>query len=277
MDDRPLLGPDEPEPFALENPEGRSPIVLVCEHGGHRIPSRLGTLGLTEEHRYKHFIWDIGALELARALSQALDAPLAHQVYSRMVCDCNRRPDVESFIPDHGEGIPVPGNITLSEAERDRRRAEVWQPFHDGTARLLDHRQATTEVTTLVTIHSFTPSFYGEPRPWHAGVLYDRDRSLSPALFEVLSADHGEIIGHNEPYAMGRDSDYTVPVHGEDRDLPSVEIEVRNDLIGDASGRAQWAERLAAAIGRAHAEIGIDIGADTRADVGNQTQRRKRS
>ena len=273
MEDRPLLGPDEPEPFALENPEGRSPILLVCEHGGHRIPARLGTLGLAAEHRYKHFIWDIGALELARALSQALDAPLAHQIYSRMVCDCNRRPDVESFIPDHGEGIPVPGNVQLSDHERERRRAEVWQPGHDGLAPPPHHRQTNNGTTTLVTIHSFTPHFYGEPRPWHAGVLYDRDRSLSPALFDVLFGDHGEIIGHNEPYAMGRDSDYTVPIHGEDRDLPSVEIEVRNDLIGDAPGRAQWVQRLVGAIGRAHAEIGIDIGID----IAFQTQRRNRS
>jgi predicted N-formylglutamate amidohydrolase len=38
--------------------------------------------------------------------------------------------------------------------------------------------------------------------------------------------------------------DYTVPVHCEGRGLPYVEIEIRQDLIGDARGQQAWAERL---------------------------------
>lgn len=257
MDERPLLGAGEPAPFVLENAKGASPIVFVCEHGGHLIPARLGSLGLREEHRYKHFMWDIGALALARSLARHFDAPLAHQSYSRMVCDCNRRPDVATFIPEHGEGIPVPGNLGLSASLRDQRRAEVWQPFHDRVAALLDARQAAGQATTLVTIHSFTPVFDGKPRPWHAGVLYERDRTLSPLLYDILQSRFGEVIGRNEPYSMGRETDYTVPVHGEDRALPCTEIEVRNDLIADDQGRRDWTMRLAGALQSAVAEIRV--------------------
>jgi predicted N-formylglutamate amidohydrolase len=35
-----------------------------------------------------------------------------------------------------------------------------------------------------------------------------------------------------------------VPVHCEGRRLPYVEIEIRQDLIGDAAGQRQWAELL---------------------------------
>jgi predicted N-formylglutamate amidohydrolase len=36
-----------------------------------------------------------------------------------------------------------------------------------------------------------------------------------------------------------------VPVHGERRGLPHVEIEIRQDLIGEPAGQAAWAARLA--------------------------------
>ncbi len=254
-----LLGPDEPAPFQLENPQGRSPLVFVCEHGGHRIPAALGSLGLEARHLRKHFMVDLWAIDLARALARAFDAPLAHQPYSRMVCDCNRRPDVESFIPEAGEGVAVPGNRDLDAAARARREAAIWAPFHARVAALLDARAAAGRRSLLVTIHSFTPVFHGRARPWHAGVLYDRDTALSPLLFEILESRHGGVIGCNEPYAMGRDTDYTVPVHGEDRGLPATEIEVRNDLIADAGGRAAWTERLGRALQRACGELGVEV------------------
>ncbi|MEX0758814.1 MAG: N-formylglutamate amidohydrolase [Tistlia sp.] len=258
----PLLGPDEPAPFAAENLEGRSRILLVCEHGGRRFPARLGPLELAPEHREAHFVWDIGALALARHLSGALDAPLLHQRYSRLLCDPNRRPDVPSYIPETGEGLPVPGNQGLSEAERRQRTDEIWRPFHDGVTGVLDRRCAEGRTQALVTIHSFTPAFHGVARPWEAGVLYDRDPALSPALFEVLHDRFGDLIGRNEPYAVGPETDYTIPVHGEQRGLPCVEIEVRNDLLRDDAGTLRWSGILEGALREACARVGIEVDPD---------------
>lgn len=241
-----LLAGDEPPPLAVENAEAASGVVIVCEHAGRRIPRALGALGLPEARLARHYMWDIGALDLARALAARLEAPLLHQRYSRMVCDCNRRPDVASFIPPAGEGEDVPGNREIRAAERMAREAAIWRPFHDGVAAFLEARGGRP--TAFVTIHSFTPVFFGEARPWLAGVLYDRDRRLAPATLAALREIHGERVGENEPYRMSREDDYTVPVHGEDRGLPSVEIEVRNDLLQTAAGVEVWADTLAAAL-----------------------------
>jgi predicted N-formylglutamate amidohydrolase len=51
--------------------------------------------------------------------------------------------------------------------------------------------------------------------------------------------------GLNEPYIVDDVSDYTIPVHGETRGIPHVLLEVRNDLINDARGQQEWADRLA--------------------------------
>jgi len=112
----------------------------------------------------------------------------------------------------------------------------------------------------LVTIHSFTPVFHGEVRHWHTGILYDQDLDLSPTLFEVLEAQFGDFVGDNEPYCMSRESDYTVPIHGEDRHLPCTEIEVRNDLLLTPNGVSYWAHTLAAALRASCVKIGMEIG-----------------
>lgn len=250
-----LLTPGEPHPFAVEREDGQSPFLIVCEHAGRRIPQSLGTLGLAGEHLAKHFMWDIGALDLAREIAARLDAPLAYQPYSRMICDSNRHPNVETFIPPKGEDIDVPANAAITPADRAQRRAEIWQPFHDGVADLIDQRIAAGQPTLFVTIHSFTPVFFGESRALHFGVLYDRDRTLAPALFKVLQARHGDKVAENEPYIMERLTDYTVPVHGVDRGLPSVEIEVRNDLLSETRAVAAIADDLADALRRAAADI----------------------
>ena len=248
-----ILAPDEPHPLAVENAGGPGPAVIVCEHGGRRIPRALGTLGLAEERLVHHSMWDVGALDLARALARRLDAALLWQRYSRMVCDCNRRPDAASFIPTQGEGVPVPGNERLGAAERAARTEAVWRPFHDGLAAFLDRRG--DRPTALVTIHSFTPVFHGTPRPWLAGVLFSRDRRLADPVLAALRSVHGERVGENEPYRMSPEEDHTVPVHGEGRGLPCVEIEVRHDLLGRPEGVEEWAATLEAALRPALAAV----------------------
>ena len=46
-----------------------------------------------------------------------------------------------------------------------------------------------------------------------------------------------------------------MPVHGERGGLPHVEIEIRQDLIGDAAGQAAWAARLARLLPIADAKL----------------------
>jgi predicted N-formylglutamate amidohydrolase len=52
------------------------------------------------------------------------------------------------------------------------------------------------------------------------------------------------VVGENQPYAVDDVNDYTIPVHGEQRGIPHVEIEVRQDLIADDANQRAWASRL---------------------------------
>ena len=250
-----LLEPDEPNPVTLENESGDSVFFLTCEHAGRAFPRQLGTLGLPEAETLRHIAWDIGIGAVGRELSLLLNAAVILQTYSRLVIDCNRDPKVPSSIPAISEATEIPGNRSLDEAERAARVDAIFRPYHNAIAAALDRRAAANRASALVALHSFTPIFKGVSRPWHVAVLFNRDRRLAHALAELLRAEGGLIVGENEPYQVSDLADYTVPVHGERRGLPHVEIEIRQDLITEAAGQRQWAERLARLLPAAYAEL----------------------
>ena len=250
-----LLDLDEPRPVTLDNEAGQSAFFLTCDHAGRAIPRRLDGLGLPEHETERHIAWDIGIGAVGRRLSRLLDAAVILQTYSRLVIDCNRDPDVPSSIPEISETTEIPGNRDLSQLARTARINAIFRPYHGTIGAALDRRAAAGRTSVLVALHSFTPVFRGVARPWHAAVLYNRDARLAHPLFELLSAEDGLVVGDNEPYAVSDLTDYTVPVHGERRGLPHVEIEIRQDLIGDPAGQTLWAERLARLLPAAYSEL----------------------
>ena len=248
-----LLDPGEPTAATLLNEAGNSNFFLACDHGGRAIPRRLGRLGLTEPDTFRHIAWDIGIAKVGRRLSVLLDAALILQTYSRLVIDCNRDPTVPSSIPEISEDTAIPGNRGLHKADRLARRKAIFDPYQQGIAAVLDRRRTTGRASVLVALHSFTPVFRGVARPWHVGVLFNRDARLANSLLARLRSEGDLVVGENQPYRVTDQTDYTVPVHGERRGLPHVEIEIRQDLIADAVGQAAWAERLARLLPAAYA------------------------
>jgi predicted N-formylglutamate amidohydrolase len=252
IDPTPLLDADEPPPVLELNRNGNSDFVIAIDHASRLIPRRLANLGLSEQELSRHIAWDIGALAVAKAVSEALDAPLVAQNYSRLVIDCNRHPDAATSIPEIGEFTPIPGNNGLSPAERTMRRAAIFEPYHRHLADLLDERQAAGRTTILVAQHSMTNIFKGQQREMHAAIMYNRDRRFAAAMLAALRDDPALTIADNQPYFVSDETDYTIPCHGEARHLPHVAIEIRQDLITDPTGQTDWGRRIAAAL--THAE-----------------------
>jgi predicted N-formylglutamate amidohydrolase len=250
-----LLAADDPPPVRALRPDGRSGFVLTADHAGRAIPRRLGTLRLTDRDLARHIAWDIGIAGVTERLSEALDAPAILQNYSRLVIDCNRQPGLDSSIPALSELTPIPGNESLSPDEREARRREIFLPYHRNIEALLEQRRADGRRTVLVAMHSFTPVFKGVARAVEIGILYNRGVRLAHIMLELLRREGDLNVGDNQPYAVGDLSDYTVPVHGEKRGLPHVEIEIRQDLIADPAGQAAWAARLARLLPEADARL----------------------
>jgi predicted N-formylglutamate amidohydrolase len=255
MTDLRLLSPDEPTPVQVLRADGPSDLFFTADHAGRAIPRQLGRLGVPEPELTRHIAWDIGIRGVTERLSATFNATAVLQTYSRLVIDCNRAPGVPSSIPEISEHTEIPGNRELADTDQNARVSEIFTPYHNRIAALLDARAAAGRRTVYVAMHSFTPNFKGESRAMEIGVLYNRDRQLAAILLDLLRAEGDLTVGDNAPYAVSDLTDYGVPVHAERRGLPHVEIEIRQDLIADAAGEAAWSERMARLLAAADARL----------------------
>jgi predicted N-formylglutamate amidohydrolase len=250
----PLLGADEPPPVEVVNADSDSVFFFICDHASNRIPRVLGDLGLGEAERCTHIGWDIGAAALARLLAGEFRAPLVLSGYSRLVIDCNRPPASTGSIPETSAGIEIAANRRLGAAARRQRLETLFNPYHEAIAGLLDARMRRLCPTAILAIHSFTPDYPGETRPWQVDFAYHRDRRLAGLLIEGL-VEPEVVVGDNLPYMVEDASDHSIPVHGEQRGLPHVLVEIRQDGLMDPTGIGAWARRFTALFRRLEPDI----------------------
>ena len=217
------------EPSAVEiiRPDGQGPVVLVCEHASRLIPSDFDGLGLNEAAQISHAAWDIGARDVAVVLSELFDAPLVAGGVSRLIYDLNRPLSASSAIPEKSEVFDVPGNRGLSASERQARFDAYHEPFHTAVDAIL----AARGPVAFVTIHSFTPVYNGITRDVEIGYLHDAGSAFAEAALQAEQVAGQYNAALNEPYAAVDGVTYTLAKHGESRGLPTLMIEIRNDLI----------------------------------------------
>jgi predicted N-formylglutamate amidohydrolase len=222
-----------------------SGILLLCDHADNAFPDGYGTLGLPAEQLERHIAYDPGAASMTRRMSELLGVPAVMTRYSRLLIDPNRGEDDPTLIMRLSDGAIVPGNAHLSEAEIRNRINLYHRPYHIAVDEVIDAMVAAGKPPVIFSIHSFTENWRGWLRPWHVGVLWDRDPRLAGPLLEALRAD-GEnlVVGDNEPYKGALRGD-CVHKHATTRGLANALIEVRQDLIRHEEGAAHWAVKLA--------------------------------
>lgn len=237
---------DNPPSHRVLNRQGRAPAVLICDHASCLVPAALSQLGLPDDEISRHIGWDPGTAALGERLAQMLDAPAVLSGVSRLVIDCNRRPDDPTLICEVSDGTIIPGNRDLGPAERERRLDTYFRPYHAAVDEAMQRAELRCGAPALLSIHSFTPRLRvkGEDRPWHIGVVWDRDGRLALPLLRALRDEGDLVVGDNQPYSGHAHAGYSIFEHGQDRGLPHVMIEVRQDLVSDEAGVAEWAARL---------------------------------
>jgi predicted N-formylglutamate amidohydrolase len=243
----PLLQEGDVAPVGMENPVASSDFLILADHAGNAVPLSLTGFGVAQADLDRHIGIDIGILGVCRHLARRLDASLIHQRYSRLVIDCNRPPTAASSMPRISDGTLIPGNQSLSESDRHARIEAIFMPYHLAIRGMIEARLEAGRPPVIIAMHSFTPRHgdYPAPRPWQAGVLFNRDERLSRPMIACLQGEPELHVGINQPYAITEGGDYAVPVHCEARGLLHVALEIRQDLIADVAGQAYWAERLA--------------------------------
>jgi predicted N-formylglutamate amidohydrolase len=215
-------------------------ILIVSDHASNRVPDDID-LGIDPALLNEHVAIDIGVAGVARRMVERPGVAAFLANASRLVCDCNREEDSPAVVPHASDCHAIPGNLFDVEG-REERLERFYRPYHNALAALLERAPPRL----IVSLHSFTPSLASKPeeqRPWHCGVLYNQDERgarLAIPLFET----EGLIVGDQQPYS-GKLLNATMNRHAEEHGRPYFGIEIRQDLVGDDAGQAEWAERLA--------------------------------
>lgn len=219
-------------------------LLVLCDHAENTIPEAYGTLGLKSQDLYRHVAFDLGAAGVAEGLARALGTPALLTRFSRLLIDPNRGLDDPTLIMQISDGLIVPGNVGLDASEAASRIERFYEPYHRAIENAIAGSMAAGKPPVLVSVHSFTQAWKGVPRPWSVSVLWDRDPRLAVPLLDGLRTVPGIEVGDNVPYSGQLKGD-TLYRHGTLRGLAHALIEVRQDLILDAEGQTEWAERLA--------------------------------
>ncbi|MFM7028110.1 MAG: N-formylglutamate amidohydrolase [Chakrabartia sp.] len=220
-----------------------SPFLLIADHASNRVPPDID-LGIAPALLREHIAIDIGVADLGRALCAALGCPGILGNISRLVVDLNREEDAAHIIPSESDGHTIPGNA-LSPAAHQARIERYWRPYHGRIAAQISAQRPRL----LISLHSFTPQLETRPeeaRPWEVGILYNEDDRAARQAIPALAAA-GVIVGDQQPYS-GKLLNATMNRHGEANGIAYLGLEMRQNLIGDPAGVAQWCDILAPVI-----------------------------
>ncbi len=240
---KPRIASDTADSYSVIGGAAEAGLVILCDHARNAFPPGYDTLGLPEAQLQRHIAYDIGAEALTKYLAASLGVPAVMTHYSRLLIDPNRGEDDPTLVMRLSDGAIVAGNRHVDTAEREKRLKLFYRPYHRAISRVLDTCLATGITPAILSIHSFTESWKSVPRPWHAGVLWDRDPRLAVPLLEALYAEGDLIVGDNQPYHGGLEGD-TMWQHATQRDLAHALIEVRQDLIRTEKDQEAWGKRL---------------------------------
>ncbi len=231
--------------FELIDGDRTRSLVLVTDHATSRMPEEYGTLGLPAKEMERHIAYDIGTERVTRHIAAELGVPAILCSFSRLLIDPNRGADDPTLIRQIYDGTIIPGNYPMGDDERDLRLRNFYDLYHDAVASLIaSTAHASGKPPLIISIHSFTPHMQGRERPWHVGVLWDRDDRVSRQLITMLAEQEDILVGDNEPYdgALRGDTMYR---HAIVNGFAHALIEIRQDLIRDEDGQRSWAQRLA--------------------------------
>ncbi len=241
-----LLSKKDRPPFQLLPGKPGQPWILLGDHAGSLFPGKTKQLGLSLADRERHITYDLGIKALLERLFILTGATILMGNYSRLVIDLNRPLSYADSVTLQSDGIPIPGNQDLDDRDVQQRQEEIFWPYHRAIEATLKNLLGHGLKPKIMSLHSFCCQLQGsEKRPWHAGVLWNKDHLLADKLFNFLKNKTEWHIGSNEPYSGQDPCSFTLPFHAEPNQLPHVLLEIRQDMLESTAQIEYWAWLLA--------------------------------
>ena len=239
--------------FNTSHLDGDCRFLILCDHASNYVPPALDSLGLPPAYLSRHIAYDPGAVDVARLVADRLACPLVEAGFSRLLIDPNRGLDDPTLVMKFSDGVMIPANRAVDRfndiQEWQARINSYYKPYHAAIALAIDHATAQNIAPIVLSVHSFTPVWKTQPRPWQAAILWDKDDRLRNLAVAHMSQYADVNFGDNVPYS-GRLKNDCLYRHATSNGLAHGLIELRQDEIAETHAQRLWAERL---VGLLHA------------------------
>ena len=225
------------ESYATFTPPGSTlPCLITCEHASNRLPTPWTWSENDLRLKEMHWAWDLGAEAFSRELSTELGCTGIVTRFTRLLIDANRAMDQENLFREVADGHSVDLNTQLSESDKTHRIETYWRPYHEAIEGLMDQQP----IDFLLSIHSFTPLYEGNPRSVEMGVLHDGScTELARYWRDRLETLSGMDVRLNEPYTGIGGYMYAASRHAERGNCATIEMEFRQDILENPEERAR--------------------------------------
>lgn len=206
-----------------------SQLLLSCEHGGNKVPKEYQPLFKdAEEVLNSHRGWDPGALNLAKAIKEALSLPLFYKTTSRLLIELNRSMHHPSLFSSFTK--------QLDKDTKNQIINQIYLPYRNSVEGKIKEMIATDNFVVQLSVHSFTPVLQGVERNCEIGLLYDPSRVKEKEFCHVwkrkiLEKEKGWRIRMNYPYKGTADGFTTYLRKRFDTGYAGIELEVNQGLL----------------------------------------------
>ena len=183
-----------------------------------------------------HWSIDIGVEEFCRLLAEHTGCAGILARFSRLLIDVNRDLKSPTLIRRKADGRPILLNQAVSEEDLSERIEQYWRPYHAAAHQLVK----SVPDGFVLGLHSFTDNFEGSLRTMEVGVLFDEDEDVGLWSADWLRAKGLNVVV-NQPYSGKNGLMYSPQKHATQNQRKTIELEIRQDLLGDALWRLKWA------------------------------------
>jgi len=198
-------------------------LVLTCEHGGNKIPTKyLPLFANAQEALNSHQGLDLGSLDLFHHLSKLACFSQSNTI-SRLLIEINRSLRLRNLFSEFTTNLSFKETFELIDSFYFPYRFEVEKKISE----LIDKGE---EVLHL-SVHSFTPVWKGESRNADIGLLYDpskaREKDFCKNFKQQLLLQSPSLkIRYNYPYLGIADGFTTYLRERFPKNYSGIELEV---------------------------------------------------
>ncbi|TVR35034.1 MAG: N-formylglutamate amidohydrolase [Balneolaceae bacterium] len=217
-------------------PNSRHNLIISCEHACNHVPDQYQHLfkcavEVLESHRG----WDPGSAQMAKKLSDSLNAPLFSCSFTRLLIEPNRS-------PGHGQLFSEFTN-SLPNAEKEHLMNTFYLPYRNRVDDRISTLTKKGDTVLHLSIHTFTPILHGKLRDFEIGVLYDPSRKQEEKFSRQLKKNIMDNLPDlrvkmNQPY-KGTDDGFTTYLRNkfEPELYSGIELEVNQKFYFEGVDR----------------------------------------